>query len=792
MEKITDSKDSVDWLKVLNEYGKHQNAYKEHIDDLEFMNPYVFVWSETSNMPMPNPTVDPNDLETWTAVKEAAKKEYSQIVKFEKTLGIKPGRMVTADVLARLAPPGVTASVLAGALGVSASEESLYGDSFEKLMARRMYEMYHGITKSIWNAPGVDVLRKNEPFAGEHISGRIDPKTGKRNRPRWGLGEKAGMRVRWDAAHKYMKPVVVTGSWNDLDQDDKVAIMIAHKMLGKMDELKGHMQSGQDHKWVIHTWLRPSQERFFLQGIWQYIRHRENAAGDSSSRLGAAARARALSRAKEHVAQVEEERRRIVSGELKPFKLTERYKPDHVQPGTKAALNIQGDGGHHSHNKIDHESVQLVPEQGQSEPTKYAMHDNEHQMMKKPRSQPGITGARAASHPDAAGGIRLPEMYDAIKLIGMSRQQPEFQGMRARQSKRINAGLGQVPLSQWKDWHSWDKRPGESLQDFEARKRDEFKNVRSGTPNPAGWRQMVQDVFVNREIETSRGRIKVNTIMRQRLDRAAARIAVDNSVIRTEAEWAGLSWPEKYKYYIKVFQELHKNAHSDIYGTAEERAEARSQHGRTRLDMETKRRSAREAFVQDQQARADRQRRNRAGNRGTGAPVPQEQAESAPQATVNVDQPIPQSVPRTRAKAEARIAQINRILERESRIATSNRQLARHIDELKPIADRIHGAETRLRRIMRASGTESPEYVRAFQNFNRRAEEWRQALGPKFSEDAARIRARRVRLDKLRREQSRRSSSLERSLRKLRFGLAKSIVSEAINKHDFAKKRNVM
>ena len=83
------------------------------------LNPIVFVWSDSSKIPMPNPTVDPNDLETWNNAVSNAEEARSVIIKFEKTLRriVPPGRVVTAETLARFAKPGVTPEALATALG---------------------------------------------------------------------------------------------------------------------------------------------------------------------------------------------------------------------------------------------------------------------------------------------------------------------------------------------------------------------------------------------------------------------------------------------------------------------------------------------------------------------------------------------------------------------------------------------------------------------------------------------------------------------------------------------------
>jgi hypothetical protein len=767
----------VDWESLLNDYHRRKVSYREHMMAVDFLNPYVFVWSETEKMPMPNPTVDPNDLETWNAAKDKAKDEFAHIIKFEKTLGFKPGRLVTAETLMRFAPPSVSMNTLAAAFGVSQDDAHDAERNFNLFMSKRIYNMYHNMTKSVWTDTQMEPLRRSAPMSGDHISGRIDPRTGKRNRPRWGIGEKAGMRIRWDAAHNYMKPVVIEGKWDDLDDDDKVAVQIAHNMLGKNDELAGHKKDDRSHKWVIHTWLRPSQERFFLQGIYQYISHHENAAGDSASRFGPAARARALTRAKQKVAKVEEERRKIVSGEYKPFKLTDRYKPHKVQPGTIAAKNIaEGNRGHHMGNEIDVDSKQLVPLQGQHGPTAYDQHENEVERQKVPRSSPGQSGRQSVAHPNSAGGISLPELYDAVQHAGMKRLQPEYRGVRARQSKRLNADLKPVSLDEWREWRSFKPLPGESKRDFEVRKREHFYNIRAGKPNPSVWRGILDDIK-NGFIETKNGRIEFDARMRKQFNRAAARIAVDNSVISREEEWPSLDWTVRSKYFLKVIQQLHKNAHPEIYGTAEERDHASGRQGSAQRRIRMADRQKERDYRAKMQAMADRQRRNKAAKIRPQRPERPETPEAGEKKRLEIGSASP---PTTREKAIAKIARIDGQVSRLSSIATSGAK-ARPVADLKPLADRLHKEGLNVRKVIAKHGVDSNRYSRAWERFFSVVQEARREFGPQYWEDVSRIRERSRKIGRLGRSR-RDAEPLALSLRRLRSGLAKAMLADVIRK----------
>lgn len=771
---------AVDWEKVLNEYGKNKIAYKEHKNDVDFLNPYVFVWSETEHMPMPNPTVDPNDLEAWTEAKKRAQGAKAQLVRFEKTfrwLRQEPGRVVTAQTLANLAPSGITADALATALGVRSEDLAQAQLSLDDWLDNRLSMAFLNKSQRSWLEP----LRKDAPFSGEHQGGAIGDDDQK-DTNRWGSGEKGGMRVRWDAAHNYMKPIAVHGKWDEIDPDDQAAIMFAHKMVGKEAELNSLSKDGKSHDWVVHAWLRPHQQRFFLQGLYQYQKHHENAASNRNSRWGPAARQRALQRAREHVAKVEDERYKIVTGEYKPFKLTDRYKHDKVQPGTIAARNIkENNNGHHAANEIDVDSKVLIPQQGQHGPTSYDQHENEVERQKAPRAAPGISGDQFMRESHSVAGVELGELFDAMKNAGLQRKQPEFRGMSARQAKRINAGLDPVSRKTWKDWQSWDRKPGETEDHFLSRKLSEFFMLREGKPNPSSWRTVLAS-FYNGQIDTSDGPIPVSNKMRHNFDRAAARMAVNRSVISREEEWGSLPFKVKWKYRVHVAHELHKNAHPERYGREEERDFARR-----RLD-------AQEQGQAVPAMRPPAQRRRR-----TAPPTPNEAALGGLPVDV-VDNPSPEERGQSSARAnlEAEIQRANREIANLARFYIRTRRVKLGAQAAYDAAQELIAANRlfarRQKRFAAATEAGGQPSARQQANFNQAQIEVdtarknaRAVFGRNFEAEVARAVARRREIDrkqgKLGAAQQRlREMPLNLSLKKLRQGLAKALVFEFVNK----------
>ena len=605
---------NIDWEKVLNEYGKYRVAYKENLLALKELNPYVFVWSETDHMPMPNATVDPNDLEKWNEATQKLQGAAAQVIRFEKTFnGLRtPGNMVTAETLARSAPAGVTSQTLALALGVTEQDHKQAWENFSLLMAKRIYESRFG--KSMpWD--DMEPLRKDAPFAGEHHSGEVDEESGEDEGSAGGTGEKSGMVLRWDGAHRYSVPVVVNATFGDLSKQDKFAVRLAHKLAEdpeKTAQLQHAIRTNARLDWVIFPWLRPAQERHFNQGVFQYMAHYLNAASNVNHRWGAAAKGRALQRARDHVAKIQTERKMIVRGELKHLKLAERYKHDRVQAGTIAANNIKErietgkTTGHHAQNQVDvgEGSKQLIPLQGQHGPTAYDQHENEHFMQNVPRAHPGRTGGQWLSATHSLSGVDMPELFHAMKLAGVMRRQPQFRGVPARQAIRLNVGLPTVSRKEWKDWQSWNQHQGETTSAFFDRKFAEFEALETlgvkrdaqgnpigggGRPNPSNWRTVFAQ-FMNGQILAANPnnpngppiQITVTPQMRQDVYKAAARQAVNRGVIRTEQEFQSLTARQRHRYLRLVMHEMHKNAHPELYGEERERrfAAARLREGR--------------------------------------------------------------------------------------------------------------------------------------------------------------------------------------------------------------------
>lgn len=545
-KSLSDDNDSnkIDWEKVLNEYGKHKLAYKEHMNDVDFMNPYVFTWSATEHMPMPNATVDPNDLETWNQARKRAQGAQAQIIRFEKAFPwIKsvPGRIVTARSLAQMAPLGITSGVLAAALGVNSEDYAQAQETLDSWMARRLVDISLG--KSGWIA-GMERLRKDAPgFAEQHQTGPVGDDDEK-DTNRWGAGEKAGMRLRWDAAHDYMKPHVVRGKWDDLDLDDQAAVMFAHKMSGKNDELESYMKDGSEHDWIVHPWLRPHQQRFYLQGLYQYQKHSENSANDENNRLGPEARQKNLERARQKVARVEQERYEIVTGKRQPKEIVDRYEHDKVQPGTIAAKKIaEGESGDHEGDDIDLESDVQVPQDGQQGPTGGG-------------GEPPMTGQESVDETHSSGGIDQNELYDAMKHAADQRGRA--------QNRESSQDL-------WEEWLSWDRRPGETEDHFLSRKRAALQMLQEGGPNPSSWTTVLSN-FYDGELTTANGQIEVSNRMRHDFERASSRMAVDKGVISREEEWSSLPFNVKWKYRSKVASGLYRKAAAPPEGTPTRRS----------------------------------------------------------------------------------------------------------------------------------------------------------------------------------------------------------------------------
>lgn len=501
---------ATDWIKLLNQYNQNQNAYTEKMNVIDDLNPIVFVWSEVAQMPMPNPMVTPNDLEVWNAAKNEAEKKYSEIVQFRKTLQTTYGRTVTAETLRKLAPPGVTDSALASALGVDSSGNINGSDTFERMMAKRLYLLHRQLFKSY--VAGLTALSKKMPMAGEH-SGEGEGT----------FGMKGGMRLRWDAAHNYVKPVIVQGELGDLSKEDRFAIRSANRISGMKTQ---QVESGADgsKRWRVHMFLRPHQERFYQEGMKEYVA--KHGPEKASKRIN----------------KIENERRKIVKGEWKPLKLTDRYSADKVQQGTIAHKKIaegSNDGDNADAGKAGVSSEkQLVPNEGTHGPVATDQHDSEMGRGNVPRaSQGAVTGkVKRMDMPAVAGAVTHTKLFAAVSSA-KGRADPALRGMNARRAREMNGG--RLPEAGW---------------------RNVFREAKSGT------------------VQGPDGPIKLTSRDRKNWDAAAARMAIDSSKIRSKEEWTSLSDSEKDVYRLKIIQHLHQNANPERYGTAKDRAAAQQRN----------------------------------------------------------------------------------------------------------------------------------------------------------------------------------------------------------------------
>lgn len=365
---------TIDWEDILSDLDRHMKAYRENFFVATELNPIVFVWSDSSKIPMPNPTVDPNDLETWNNAVSNAEEARSVIIKFEKTLRriVPPGRVVTAETLARFAKPGVTPEALATALGYSSSV-----DTSEEYPLQVSLEMAKKLA-DLWR------MKKSLPVLAHF--------TDKDN----GFGTNAGMRMRWNAAHNYMHPITVKGDFRRLSKDDRFAIRLARKMSGKSQQA-GTSSDGKP-LWTVFLWLRPAQEAFYQAGRQSYV-----------GKHGA-------SKAEKVLEDVEKERKGIVSGSIKPYALVERYEHETVQQRTHASKQIQATGKKAEQTKVISENAPAIPIEGQHGLTPMPLYDGEQERMKIGRPKAGReTPGVSQTPPHSVEGHDLPTLFNALK-----------------------------------------------------------------------------------------------------------------------------------------------------------------------------------------------------------------------------------------------------------------------------------------------------------------------------------------------------------------------------------------
>lgn len=376
----------VDWEDILSDLERHVKAYRENLFVAEELNPIVFVWSETGKTPMPNPTVDPNDLETWNMAMENAEQAQQRIIKFEKTFNkiLPPGKVVTAATLARYARPGVTPEALAMALGVGEGEQNDYPLHVSLDVAKRLADFWR--------------VKKSLPILQHYTQSKGS------------FGTDNGMRMRWNAAHNYMHPTTVKGNWDELPKQDKFAIMLATKIANpgksKKDILAGKLyesQRGADRDgkatWTLFRWLRPAQESYYQSERQSYIgRHGQE-------------------KARKEVARVEKERHAMVRGDIKPYALIDRYAHENVQQRTHASKQIMQSGKKAEGVKDVSDNSPAIPIEGQHGLTPMPMHSGEASRLKIGRpsssSYTAPAGASAAT-PHTVEGYDLPSLFNAL------------------------------------------------------------------------------------------------------------------------------------------------------------------------------------------------------------------------------------------------------------------------------------------------------------------------------------------------------------------------------------------
>lgn len=544
----------VSWEKILSDYVNHQRAYQEHMNKVEDLNPVVWSWSDASKLPIINPTVDNTAITEQEREKKRAADEHKILLGIEnvaKTM-IRNGNMVTADLLQRFAPPGVSAQALAMALGISENGRSPGEISGEFLMAKRAYQQHRTMEKSWFD--GLEYLRKDEPMEAHADK----------------FGMKGGMKMRWDAAHNYKGHNNVHE--DDLSDADRFAIQTATDLSG------GKSQKNRDGTYRVFVWLRPGQEEFYQRELQKY----KDKHTDEDSGL--------TEQAAKHIKKVETERAMIVAGDIKPYKHVERYKKDKVQPGTIAAKNIKM-GTTDSHGPkidegeeldpdeayeqfVDSESKQLIPQQGQHGPTAYSMHPGELERMKVGRAGVGRRqrqegeAAIQRTEPEKVEGVSFPTLWRATansEDYGVKRRDPEHRDV-------IEAGPGGVMRP---------ARP-KSNPTIRRRKTVNLPDVAppGGTPHgrhftEGAWRQLVDDAIAGRVKIVRNGEVQEVDLRPQEklnLIEAAARLAKKGGAIEDTSEFSGLNARAKKKWVTAVVKELHMNRYSDRYGTASQRA----------------------------------------------------------------------------------------------------------------------------------------------------------------------------------------------------------------------------
>lgn len=546
--------DDINWEDILSDLDRHMKAYQENIFVAKELNPIVFVWSDTSKYPMPNPTVNPNDLETWNNAVSNAEEAQRTIIKFQKMLqkALPPGKTVTAETLAQYAKPGVTPSALAMALGVS-----LDRDISENYPLRVSLDLVQKLA-DLWR------VNKSLPILAHYSEEKN------------AFGTNSGMRLRWNAAHNYMHPITVTGELKDLSSEDRFAIHLATKLSGGKSQQTGKASGGKP-QWKVFLWLRPAQEAFYQSGRQTYIgKH-------------------GINKARGEIARIEEERRKMVTGDIKPYALINKYEHETVQQRTHASKRIASKGKKSDGTKVISDNAPAIPITGQHGLTPMPMHEGEESRLKLGRPKMGTVSMETLQQNlENAKDLQGAPKYNKTQIDDI-----------IEYAKKEGKLFGAPHLSK-KDVHLIYETPGQSgavphsveghdlptlynalkegkykLGEGDAKDLENGRTIRTGA-----WNRLYDDARKG-EIEIGGETRSLSSDEMDRWDKAAARIAVDQGALHSMGDFHKLSTSIQEKFRKKVLKQLQQNMHQTtrdmkgrevwLHGTPEMRREMEAQ-----------------------------------------------------------------------------------------------------------------------------------------------------------------------------------------------------------------------
>ena len=414
----------IDWVKLFNNYNKHHNSFREKMFSVEELDPVVWTWSESSNQPMVSPKAMPEELAVWKKSQQEAQDAYQQLQRTEQIIKAKynttAGNMVTSETLMKFIPNNTSREALENALGISGDGHAYGEETFAISMAKRLLKLNKGIVKSGSKAWVVDTLKKNRPFIRHDIGseGEEDDDgnvTGK------------GFPLRWDAVGDYLMPVWI--AQDNMKEEDYAARDYAQRISGKEQTVKKF--NGQKY-YKVHMGFRPMAVEFYEREAKKHVatrKHQAEAPNASKYRKTLYAKAVAL------VDKVQARRMELAGlpgakpGTLSPqekksgaFELMQRYQPDAVQPGTKAAARLNA-----GEKEVDGavrvaDTKQLIPGEGQKNAVAY------HRMNEGEARQTGRTkinaqyggGIESLKNPD-----RREEHYSPELVEGATHDRPE-------------------------------------------------------------------------------------------------------------------------------------------------------------------------------------------------------------------------------------------------------------------------------------------------------------------------------------------------------------------------------